>query len=330
MKKFFVLTVVCAAMFLMVSCGSGSSSSGGDKFCGEFYANGECNGHDAKVCSEGDNTWYEVEGPGKKFYCDKDGECDKAAQDLVNYCFLGGDTDTDTDTGDSGSEGGNTDTDTGDSGSEGGDTNPFECDMPGDYTCMNGNSYVCELLLTGDMTWSFNEECADGCDSETGACNAILRDCSESHHELCTDEETGLMWSKKSGEKHWTEANQYCEDLDELGFDDWRLPTIDELRTLVLACEGTVTGGTCPISEEGNALDEESWTDDCFCEESSMGIYTKFGTDDWYVFLWSSSTVSGYSEDNAHYWALETAQARISATSNEDSMTEARCVRNAD
>ena len=122
MKKFFVLTVVCAAMFLMVSCGSGSSSSGGDKFCGEFYANGECNGHDAKVCSEGDNTWYEVEGTGKKFYCDKDGECDKAAQDLVNYCFLGGDTDTDTDTGDSGSEGGNTDTDTGDSGSVGGDT----------------------------------------------------------------------------------------------------------------------------------------------------------------------------------------------------------------
>jgi hypothetical protein len=328
MKRFLVLTVVFAAMFLMISCGSSSNDGithDGDKFCGEFYADGECNGHDAKVCSEGDRTWYEVEGTGKKFYCDKDGECDKAAQDLVNYCFLGG-GDTDSDTGDSGSEGGDTDTDadTGDSGSEGGDTNSFECDMPGDYKCMNGDSYVCELLPTGDMVWSFKEECADGCDSETGACNAILRDCNESHHELCTDEETGLMWSKKSGEKPWTEANQYCEDLEELGFDDWRLPTIDELRTLILECEGTVTGGACQISEEAGILSNESWTDDCYCEESSMGIYTKFGTEDWYDYLWSSSSVSDLSDS---YWALDTSEGKITATQNEDSMTEARCVR---
>ena len=323
MKKILVLTAVFAAMFLMVSCGSDSGSGNAD--CYTQQGN-DCGGKTVKTCTEGDDSWYEVDG--KKFMCDKNAGCDQATIELTKYCDSLGDSGSEG--GDSGSEGGDSGSEGGDSGSEGDDTNSFECDMPGDYTCKNGDSYVCQLLPTGDMIWSFNEECADGCDAETGACNAILRDCSESHHELCTDEETGLMWSKKSGEKHWTEANQYCEDLEELGFDDWRLPTIDELRTLVLECEGTVTGGTCSISEEGNALDEESWTDDCFCEESSMGIYTKFGTDDWYVFLWSSSPVSGYSEDNAHYWALETAQARISATNNEDSMTEARCIRNAE
>lgn len=325
MKRFLVLTVVFAAMFLMISCGGSSSDDGvtrdGDKVCSEFYADGECNGHNVKACNEDDKTWYEVEGTDKKFYCAKQGECVEAAQALTTYCLFGGD---DTDSGDSGSEGGNTDPDNGDSDSEGEEANPFECDMPGDYKCMNGDSYVCQLLPTGDMTWGFNEECADGCDSETGACNAILRDCNESHHELCTDEETGLMWSKKSGEKHWTDANQYCENLEELGFDDWRLPTIDELRTLILECEGTVTGGACPISEATEVLSNESWTDDCYCEESSMGIYTKFGTEDWYEYLWSSSSVSDLSDS---YWAVDTSEGKITATQNEDSMTGARCVR---
>ncbi len=324
MKRFLVLTVVFAAMFLMISCGGSSSDDGvtrdGDKICSEFYADGECNGHNVKACNEDDKTWYEVEGTGKKFYCAKQGECVEAAQALTTYCLFGGD---DTDSGDSGSEGGDTDPDNGDSDSEGEEANPFECDMPGDYKCMNGDSYVCQLLPTGDMTWGFNEECADGCDNETGACNAILRDCNESHHELCTDEETGLMWSKKSGEKPWTEANQYCEDLEELGFDDWRLPTIDELRTLILECEGTVTGGACPISEEAGILSDESWNDDCYCEESHMGNYTKFGTEDWYDYLWSSSSVSG----TDGYWALDTSEANIAAHNPEDSMTGARCVR---
>ena len=326
MKRFLVLTVVFAAMFLMISCGGSSSDDGvtrdGDKICSEFYADGECNGHNVKACNEDDKAWYEVEGTGKKFYCAKQGECVEAAQALTTYCLFGGDTDSDT--GDSGSEGGNTDPDNGDSDSEGEEANPFECDMPGDYKCMNGDSYVCQLLPTGDMTWGFNKECADGCDSETGACNAILRDCNESHHELCTDEETGLMWSKKSGEKHWTDANQYCENLEELGFDDWRLPTIDELRTLILECEGTVTDGACPISEATEVLSNESWTDDCYCEESSMGIYTKFGTEDWYEYLWSSSSVSDLSDS---YWAVDTSEGKITATQNEDSMTGARCVR---
>lgn len=81
-----------AAAFMMVSCG-GADLNGdgvtydGKKYCAEFWSEEQCKGHDVKVCSEDDKTWYEVEGTGKKFECGKDDDCTQAAYDLSNYCF---------------------------------------------------------------------------------------------------------------------------------------------------------------------------------------------------------------------------------------------------
>ncbi len=80
-----------AAAFMTVSCGGDLNGDGitydGKKYCSEFYRDGECKGHDVKVCAEGDKSWYEVEGTGKKFECGKDDDCTQAAYDLSNYCF---------------------------------------------------------------------------------------------------------------------------------------------------------------------------------------------------------------------------------------------------
>ena len=48
------------------------------------------------------------------------------------------------------------------------------------------------------------------------------------------DMATGLMWEKQyvTG-KTWRQALAYCEGLDYGGFDDWRLPNINELRSLI-------------------------------------------------------------------------------------------------
>ena len=48
------------------------------------------------------------------------------------------------------------------------------------------------------------------------------------------DMETGLIWQGKyvTG-KSWRQAMAYCESLNYGGFDDWRLPNINELFTLV-------------------------------------------------------------------------------------------------
>ena len=48
------------------------------------------------------------------------------------------------------------------------------------------------------------------------------------------DLSTGLMWTETSESgRTWQEALAYCEGLDYGGFNDWRLPNVNELRSLV-------------------------------------------------------------------------------------------------
>ena len=53
-----------------------------------------------------------------------------------------------------------------------------------------------------------------------------------------TDRATGLMWQKSgsSRSKTWSKANLYIDTLNKnqfAGYSDWRLPTIDELASLI-------------------------------------------------------------------------------------------------
>ncbi|MCK5808923.1 DUF1566 domain-containing protein [bacterium] len=51
---------------------------------------------------------------------------------------------------------------------------------------------------------------------------------------LIKDMRTGLMWTKRYWEaKSWKEALEYCENLEYMRTSDWRLPNINELRTLI-------------------------------------------------------------------------------------------------
>ncbi|MBU2511703.1 caspase family protein [bacterium] len=55
---------------------------------------------------------------------------------------------------------------------------------------------------------------------------------SEAARQFVIDERTGLVWMRSETEPlSWKEANDYCEDLSLLAYDDWSLPTLVQLKT---------------------------------------------------------------------------------------------------
>src|SRR4030095_9358518 len=87
------------------------------------------------------------------------------------------------------------------------------------------------------------------CDNENcpGQDGRYLRGCpadggfGDNGDETVTDNCTGLMWQKDTadtspddgGAVRWCDALAYCENLSFGGHDDWRLPNIRELQSLV-------------------------------------------------------------------------------------------------
>ena len=92
-----------------------------------------------------------------------------------------------------------------------------------------------------------------------------------------TDPTTNLTWQNPPGgsDISWDRLSAiwYCGELDFGGHTDWRLPSIDELRTLVRNCPATDAGGSCNIGKDGCM----AWS--C-CHDSCSGCASSVGTDD--------------------------------------------------
>ena len=130
------------------------------------------------------------------------------------------------------------------------DPNPCLSDANSTGVCtVNNTSYVCG--------------CKSGYIFDGTLCIKSLPECSSTSNTPCLDSATGLIWSAKSENKMpWNDAVNYCQDLTEGDFNDWRLPSIAVLKTLVQNCS----------SEK--------------CSDDYTGKYSKFGDT---VYLWSSS-----------------------------------------
>lgn len=65
------------------------------------------------------------------------------------------------------------------------------------------------------------------------------------------DLNTGLGWVLVTGSSLTRdEAEEFCEGYSVAGLSDWRLPTIDEARSLADGCANTAPGGSCPLDHE--------------------------------------------------------------------------------
>lgn len=74
------------------------------------------------------------------------------------------------------------------------------------------------------------------------------------------DYERNIIWQKKLPmeenpqdgflQMSKDEAKDYCRDLELIGLSDWRLPYINEIRSLIVGCENTGNDGTCPLTSQ--------------------------------------------------------------------------------
>lgn len=152
---------------------------------------------------------------------------------------------------------------------------------------------------------------------------------------LCKDPDSGLIWENSPPDEtlSWEDAIAYCENLTLAGFDDWRLPTIDELRSLIRFCPATEPGGSCAVTEscaEWECLDDAcetcSSSEDEFKPPGDDGCYWMIGilgTCDWY---WSSTAISNMT---ASAWDIGFHVGDLDYNTTENyTWNRARCVRN--
>lgn len=104
-----------------------------------------------------------------------------------------------------------------------------------------------------------------------------------------------LTWTDKSASTmNHAAAITYCQNLG------GRLPTIDELRTIIINCDKTVVGGSCQITDPDCLASDTCWSQTtCVCNFSSDGLPHSTLGDDSSTNLWSSSVVSD-STSNAY------------------------------
>jgi len=141
--------------------------------------------------------------------------------------------------------------------------------------------------------------------------------------------EYGLFWSERGPFMTWQEADDYCEALEEDGHDDWRLPTINELRTIIINCPDTMPGGSCNVSDP-ECLDE-TCSKDCSCEYENTPhdnfSYSSLG-DSEIVRLWSSSITPPYTPQPSYHLVWKVAFSDDSIYSSlPDNGGDVRCVR---
>jgi len=175
---------------------------------------------------------------------------------------------------------------------------------------------------SGGCTVHTGDPCATAdvcqrCDEATHACNP-------SGDATWVDEASQLQWPRTvnvSG-MSWSEASATCAFLRLCGLDDWRLPTIDELRTLIDGCDATAPGGACGVTD--SCASDACWRTDCMsCPTLTGGTYLTSSLERNDGITFSSTTRAG---DITTVYTLYYPRASIQAN-DKTVLGDGRCVR---
>ena len=103
--------------------------------------------------------------------------------------------------------------------------------------------------------------------------------CECTEYSIWCDPDTKLCWQDPQREAFnyddigvtAKEAVQYCDELVLGGYDDWRVPTIAELRGLLAGTPETLPGGNCPVDDDCTFMN--SWDPSCTGSTFGEGLF---------------------------------------------------------
>ena len=179
------------------------------------------------------------------------------------------------------------------------------------------DSIIRQLLEDGTNEYAL-AEAEEAATEKTGTEAEMEKIAAESKKAVSDRRFGGVEWSAfPVHNKNWNTAAQYCSSLNEGGYSDWRLPTIDEMRSIVVNCPDTQPSGACVISNSTGALTKHDYNKKK-CSGCRKGRPRLNGSG-WF---WTSSGMPGTN----HYWVMSFKNTRISH-SNMNALANVYCVR---
>ena len=168
---------------------------------------------------------------------------------------------------------------------------------------------VCELDTDCDAT------IAMVCSQDTSTCK---------RGETWLDPTSGLVWQLVLADEAavWQKGHDDCASLALSGRSDWRVPNIDELRSLVRGCPATQTGGSCAITQACPSCPLDNCQNQCTGQGPGKGwLFWDPVFDKPQDSALMSSTISG----SGLVWALVFSDASIHGMGKEQTLG-VRCV----
>ena len=152
------------------------------------------------------------------------------------------------------------------------------------------------LIACGDDDDDDDSSSNDDDDDDNDTTGGEDDDDDLTNEEVWSDTVSGLMWQRDvESDMIWEDSITYCQNLVLSGFENWRVPNISELRSLIRGCEGTEIDGDCAVTVE--CLGEGCMNNACYgCPEidgpADNGAFWPpelYGDPGYY---WTSNTVS--------------------------------------